>query len=149
MTGRLFRVLRLPPAEQLQLSNLLALRAAIEPLLTAVPLPRLTKLLGIRFGGTAAAPLPRLASSALTPAERRALAAVSRLTHGGRSRDRRCLRHALLSGFVLRRHEPVLRIGAARRDGALTAHAWIECLGGRVDIDDATTYTPLRRATER
>lgn len=146
MTARLLRVLRLPVGEQARLWRLLAVRAAIEPLLATMPLPRLAARLGVRFGESSDAPLPRLTGAALSPAERRAVAAVTRLTARGRARDRRCLRHALLTGYALRRHDPVLRIGAATRDGALAAHAWIELLGGRIDVDDATTYRPLRGA---
>jgi len=139
-----FRFVRLPLGEQLRLSKLVALRAAIEPLLAAVPLPRLARMLGVRVATDGAAPLPRLSADALSPADLRALAAVHRLTRRGRRRDRRCLRHALLAGSALRRHRPVLRIGAASRDGALAAHAWLEVLGGRIDTGDATDYTPLR-----
>lgn len=146
MSRRLLRVLRLPPAEQFGLLRLLLLRIAIEPLLASMPLPRLASMLGIRFSGAAQPVAPRLPADRLSERDRRAVAAANRLTLRGRNRDRRCLRHALLTGHVLRRHDPILRIGAAKKDDAVQAHAWIECLGGRIDTDEAAAYRPLRNA---
>jgi hypothetical protein len=53
--------------------------------------------------------------------------------------DATCLRRSLLTGWVLRRHEPQLVIGVRSEEGRIAAHAWIR-LGGR-DLDPgAHTY---------
>lgn len=142
--GRAARVLRLPLAEQVRIARMAALRVALEPMLRSLPLPRVARLMGVRLGASADPPAPKLAARALPSADARAVRAAGLLTSGGRDAKRRCLRHALLAGHALRRHDPVLRIGAARRDGTTTAHAWIEVLGGRIDAGDAAEYRPLR-----
>jgi transglutaminase superfamily protein len=54
--------------------------------------------------------------------------------------DGPCLRQALVTGHILRRYEPVLRLGVSNKD-ALQAHAWVE-VRGRV-VGDVGEYTPL------
>lgn len=53
-----------------------------------------------------------------------------------------CLRRALLAGWVLRRHQPVLHLGLAP-DG-VTAHAWVEAGGVAYDPGDTVdVFRPL------
>ena len=47
--------------------------------------------------------------------------------------ERGCLRRSLVMGHVLRRHDPVLRIGVRRTDGGFSAHAWVEVAGEAVE----------------
>ena len=62
----------------------------------------------------------------------------------------RCLPKALCLRRLLGRHgiEAELRIGVSTRDGALAAHAWVECQGVPVgetrDVEDR--FAPLRSA---
>ena len=44
-----------------------------------------------------------------------------------------CLRRSLLAGHLLRRWHPVLRLGVAKVDGIVTAHAWLEINGVNLD----------------
>ena len=53
--------------------------------------------------------------------------------------DATCLRRSLLTGWVLRRHAPVLVIGVRSEAGQIAAHAWIRL--GECDLDPgASTY---------
>jgi hypothetical protein len=47
-----------------------------------------------------------------------------------------CLRRALVTGFALRRRDPVLRLGIT--NGGTTAHAWIEAGGAGYGIQDVS-----------
>ena len=60
-----------------------------------------------------------------------------------------CLRRALLGGYVLRRHAPVVRIGVAKTDKLVLAHAWVEVDGVSLDPDAIVLYEVLRRPGER
>ena len=47
-----------------------------------------------------------------------------------------CLRRCLVTGYLLRRLDPVLRIGVGRdRSGAVAAHSWLEIDGRPLDVD--------------
>jgi hypothetical protein len=50
---------------------------------------------------------------------------------------------------VLRRHAPALRIGVAKNDRGVQAHAWVEVDGVSLDPDAATMYEVLHRPAER
>jgi hypothetical protein len=56
-----------------------------------------------------------------------------------------CLREALVTGHLLRRFDPVLRIGAARDTDGIHAHAWLE-VGSSVLGHDDERFSPLGRA---
>jgi hypothetical protein len=53
-----------------------------------------------------------------------------------------CLTQAVAASLLLRRygHEATLRLGVARRDRGLQAHAWVES-GGRTVIGEPTAGT--------
>ncbi len=58
-----------------------------------------------------------------------------------------CLTRALVLGWILRRRgiPTTLRIGVRRRDGRLTAHAWLESSApGDLGLPDAAEHVPLR-----
>jgi len=55
-----------------------------------------------------------------------------------------CLRRALLVGWVLRRRRPVLRVGVAKIDGVVKAHAWLEIEGHPLNPLDPPGYQALR-----
>ena len=64
-----------------------------------------------------------------------------------RPRRRRCLVEALVTEALLAAHRvpATLRLGVARRQGTLEAHAWLEC-GGRIVIGrvpDLDRFVPL------
>lgn len=58
-----------------------------------------------------------------------------------------CLRRAIVGGYFLRNHDPVLRIGVAKADGVVAAHAWIEVSGVSLDPDGSSRYTVLTTPT--
>lgn len=49
-----------------------------------------------------------------------------------------CLRRALLTAWVLRRHDPVLSLGLMA--GGVTAHAWLEADGRTYGAADVRSY---------
>lgn len=127
---------------------LLPAALAVEAGMRLVPLPRLASFLGVRVGTDPARP-PRPDALPLTDRERRSVEAA-RLVLRRWPVSARCLRRALLVGHALRHRDPVLRIGAARHDGMVHAHAWIEVDGLLPeDTEHGVTYLPLRRARPR
>jgi len=56
-----------------------------------------------------------------------------------------CLRESLLTGYFLRRRQPVLRVGAGLVDGGPTFHAWIEVSGVDTGVDG---FVPLVRTRQ-
>lgn len=82
----------------------------------------------------------------LTPRERRRLAAARRVSRHWPLGDT-CLRVSLVSGFLLRHRNPVLRVGVARLDGEVKAHAWIEMDGIPLDASGAAQYFVLSGGT--
>lgn len=87
-------------------------------------------------------------------AHARALAKIVNATASRSFGERQCLARSLALQWMLRRRgvESELRIGVRRSDGALSAHAWIECGGIPVndDVGVASAYAvftePLRLA---
>ncbi len=143
------RIAALPPGDLARLTRLGLLRLALEPMLRLMPLPRVARRLGVKVSRSPAPPAPRLAASRLSESERIQVAGAARLATWFSQPEAGCLRHALLAGYALRKHAPVLRIGAATKNGSMTAHAWLECMGGRLDLGNATAYAPLREQNRR
>jgi hypothetical protein len=59
-----------------------------------------------------------------------------------------CLRRALTAGWVLRRHDPELRVGVSKNAGEVTAHAWLIVAGANLDPSGAAQFTELTPLTE-
>ena len=57
-----------------------------------------------------------------------------------------CLRESLLTGYYLRRRQPMLRVGAGLVDGVTVFHAWIEVSGVNTGADG---FVPLVRMPQR
>jgi len=79
----------------------------------------------------------------LRPAERRRVRAVARVVRALFGLDRGCLRFALATAVLLRGHRPGIRLGVARVDGAVLAHAWVEIAGRTIR---AGNHVPLQAA---
>ncbi len=108
--------------------------SVIEIGLRVASLPRLVRLLGITWSPhdpDAHPSVEDIADQLGTSMGRRvrvAFAAVRRWPFGDT-----CLRRSLLLGHRLRHLDPVLRIGVARSEGELAAHAWLEVGGYSLD----------------
>jgi hypothetical protein len=114
----------------------------VEVGLRVLPLRIVARIAGVRLleegSGTGASlgsvELPWWAGERVAAAHR----VVARWPHEGP-----CLRRGLVAGALLRRFDPVLRLGVARSgSGRLAAHAWIEVGGATFDAT-TTGYAPL------
>lgn len=125
------RVLRLSPRELLTVATIVVLLAFVELVIRWMPLPRLAALLGVRLDLTPpGGPATPLAASELAPAERRRLELATRIADRWPLAQGPCLRRALVTGCLLRAHDPAVRIGVVGTGADLLAHAWLE-LDGR------------------
>jgi hypothetical protein len=117
-------------------------RAALGRALVVVPLVRLALLLlpfRVVHRAVCGRPRPASPAPALMPIEP-AVWAVRAVA--GRVPGASCLTQALAAALLLRRygHEATLRVGVARVDGGLRAHAWVES-GGRTVIGEPAAGT--------
>lgn len=143
---RLGRVVRKAP----RAVEACALVTMIELGLRTMTLPRLAQLCGVPMARPGTTPGPPTAQSSRSAGElaplsrqeqervRAALWALRRSPFGST-----CLRRALASGFVLRRRHPGLVVGVAKRDGVVTAHAWLEIGGHNLDPQGSADFVPL------
>lgn len=123
--------------------------SAVELGVRAIPISRLGRLLGVPLDlGPSSASVGAEAQTArddlwerLASEEQRGVEAVARVLRRWPFGDGRCLRRSLAVGHVLRRRQPVMRIGVASEDGDLLAHAWIEVAG--VAVGDDPRYLPF------
>lgn len=130
------------PRDYLALVRAVALLTRIELGLRRSTLPALTERLGVSMASSSAAPAHEPFTDRLCGPERRAARAVRRVLRHWRWGDT-CLRRALALGHVLRHRRPLLRIGVAKRDGVVTAHAWLEIDGRTLDPEGPATYRSL------
>ena len=137
--------------EKLELITLSCLALLAEVAVRTTNIRTLTRRLGIALDDVGEGdPIPgqRKGSRELSNdvIDRRA-GAVDRLYRAW-PRRASCLRRALVLGFYVRGARPTMRIGVAKENGTVTAHAWIE-VNGRVIGDDTGDYAPLRGPVER
>jgi Transglutaminase-like superfamily/Coenzyme PQQ synthesis protein D (PqqD) len=116
---------------------------SVEVLLRCAPLDRVSRWLRSPltdpFGAQG---LPPLGPSSLTSRERRLLSALASAQRRWLW-DATCLRRALASGWVLRRHQPKLCLGLASSNDNI-AHAWLVVDGQTLDdLPGATPFRPL------
>jgi hypothetical protein len=76
---------------------------------------------------------PAAAGAAPGPADLRRLRIARRVADNWPFGTGPCLRASLVEGHLLRRFNPVLRVGADRQEGRFVAHAWLEVGGLRLD----------------
>lgn len=114
----------------------------VEVGLRAVQLDRLAGWLGVPLATTEAAAVEEPLRS-LPPWARTRVRATRRALRHWPFGDT-CLRQALVGGTLLRRLRPTLRVGVARIDGEVRAHAWLVIGGAIVDPRGAaSSYQPL------
>lgn len=114
----------------------------VEVGLRAVHLDRLAGWLGVPLATTEAAAVDDPLRS-LPPWARTRVRATRRVLRHWPFGDT-CLRQALVGGSLLRRLQPTLRVGVARIDGEVRAHAWLVIGGAILDPRGAaSSYRPL------
>ena len=121
------RVLRLPPREMLTALHVMAVLAAVEALIRWVPLPRLSRMLGLRVNlDPVGADREPMSFTELPPRSQRQLFYAHRVANRWPLAQGPCLRRALVAGHLLRRHDPAVRLGVGGAGDEIHAHAWLE-----------------------
>ena len=137
---RAVRALRLPPREILTTLHAAAVLAVVELLIRWVPLPRLSRLLGVKVNlqpvRSDAAQLP---VDELPARSRRRLRCTRRVADAWPFSRGPCLRRALVGGHLIRHLRPAVRLGVAGAGDTLLAHAWLE-IDGR-PLEDVGHYS--------
>jgi hypothetical protein len=104
-----------------------AVTVLVELLIRWVPLPKLSRLLGVELDLTqASATQEQMAIDELPSDARRQLRCTSRVVDAWPLSKGPCLRRSLVAGHLLRRHDAALRIGVAGTGDDIHAHAWLE-----------------------
>lgn len=122
--------------------------AAVEVGLRVTTLPRLSRVLGVRLQ-LAPDAQSRKPSASAWHRDPRYRAATLVLHYWPWSRARKCLRHALVTGCLLRRRHPWLHLGVAHTNKTTVAHAWLTIDGVVVQDPTVGEYTPLRGRPSR
>lgn len=153
--GRLLTIVRGPALREWPEIVVVAMVGlVVEVGLRTATLPRLSRWLGapLADGPDEALAPGSLRAAKLDPRAERQWRAVGRVTrHWPVASTGLCLRVALIGGQRLRRLEPRLRVGVAKVDGKITAHAWLEIGDRCLDPLGASQYFtlgPVRRTTE-
>lgn len=137
------RVRRIPPREQLTTIRALIVLLAVESTIRWIPLPRLARVLGVRFDLTptqsSAAPVP---IDSLPPDARRALRSTMRVTRWSPFWSGPCLRRSLVAAHLIRDLDPAVRIGLAGETDSLRAHAWVEI--DHAPLEEIGEYTSFQ-----
>ena len=124
--------------------KLASLALLLEAGLRTVSLPRLARWLRVPLTlDRSSASIGGLHQLPLTKAEGDLLDTARRVLRH-RPFNGTCLRRALIAGYVLRRHDPTLRIGVAKSSGQVEAHAWVEVGGISLDPDAGQAYQVLQ-----
>lgn len=139
LTGRARTVLRLGPGGWLRVVRTAVVARRIERSLRTDPLPVTAELFGARLDLASPANTGDLR---FTPGEEKALAVALRTLAYPRFNGT-CLRRALVMADILRERKPILRVGVAKEQGEVFAHAWIEIDGVAIDaMRDRTYHVP-------
>jgi hypothetical protein len=134
---RVPRLRELPPKEILTTLRVAVVIVVVEVLVRIVPLPRLSRLLGVevdlgpRTGTGEQLPLRELPERA-----RRQLRCTRRVADAWPFSQGPCLRRALVGGHLLRRLRPSVRLGLTGTGDQLLAHAWLEIDGRPLETVD-------------
>jgi hypothetical protein len=119
--------LRLPLPDLLTTLHAAFMIVVVEIAVRRMPLPKLVRLLGIRLNLAPAPPdLERLRVRDLPPRAAREVRCTRRVADAWPFSRGPCLRRALVTGNLLRRLDPALRLGMASSGDEVFAHAWLE-----------------------
>jgi hypothetical protein len=127
--------------------HVVSVLAIVELLIRWLPLPRLSRMLGVRLNlDRPDVRTVRMRLGELPPRARRQVRCTRRVADVWPFSRGPCLRRSLVAGHLLRRHAPSLRLGMARSGDELVAHAWLE-IDDR-PLEDVADYQPFsaRRA---
>ena len=122
---------RLPLAEQRTMLWVLAVSTVVELAIRRMPLPRVSRALGLAWMRDADSAVGR-APSTLSARDRRVVRCTRRVMRWWPFCKGTCLRQSLVIGYALRRHRPRLQIGVALPSTGFGAHAWLEVCGLRI-----------------
>lgn len=133
----------MPPRRWLDLVTAAVLAVRVEHALGGGGVQRAARVGHVRVGmdGTAA-PVGTAVDAGLTRREREKLDTAWRLLRQPPFNGT-CLRRAIVGGYFLRDRDPVVRIGVAKTDGVVSAHAWVEVSGVGLDPDGTGRYAVL------
>lgn len=109
--------------------------------LRSVRLPRLSRWMGVPLADDSVVVEPGPVATASARTTRRLNAADRVMRHW--PFDDTCLRRALVTGQRLHDLHPLLRVGVAKVDGVVKAHAWLEIDGRTLDPVGASQYAVL------
>jgi hypothetical protein len=134
--------MRIPPREWLTMLHVAAVAVLVETLIRWVPLPKLSRSLGVDLDlARAGNGREQIAIGDLPPVARRQLRCTSRVVEAWPLSKGPCLRQSLVAGHLLRRHHPALRLGVAGTGDDIHAHAWLE-IDGR-PLEAVGAFTPF------
>lgn len=142
MRARLRRLRSLSPLEVLTLAHAFAWLVVVEVLVRRTRLPRACRWLGITLDADSGpAPDEGTPPPTLTPRAEEQLWAAWVLAERWPYADGPCLRRSMVAARLIRRHDPVLRLGVALRDEGILAHAWLEVEGHPLeDLGDLLAF---------
>ena len=141
MSGRRSVIGGLAPVDLARTAAALLLAVVVESGLRTLSLPRLSRLLGVPLD-TSVQREVEITHPVIVPrwARRRLVAARRALRYWPFGDS--CLRLALVGGCLVRRLDPVLRIGVAKHEGEIKAHAWLE-IGGLSLDPSSVDFAPV------
>src|SRR5262245_57439252 len=114
----------------------------VELLIRWIPLPRLSRVLGVRLDLSPAPPThPRSATLTLPAESQRRVRSANRVVNRWPLCKGPCLRRSLVTAHLLRAHHPAIRLGTAGAGDTLRAHAWVE-IDDR-PLEDVSEYAVL------
>lgn|GEM_PF-6618530 len=143
VTARLARAISERPRQTLSLAHATLVVTAVEIGLRTLPVPTLSRLLGIEVG------LGRGHSANGAKATSRPTLVRIERVHRALGIPSTCLRQSLAQGFILRALKPVLRFGSEEVAGQLHHHAWVDFGRGTLPTSEVESrrFRSLGRST--
>jgi hypothetical protein len=115
----------------------------VEATIRWIPLPRLGRMLGVRFDLTPTeSEADPVAIDSLPAAAQRALRSTRRVTRWSPFWSGPCLRRSLVAAHLIRDLDPAVRIGITGQADGVRAHAWIEI--DHAPLEDIGEFTSFK-----
>jgi hypothetical protein len=148
LVRRMRSVARLPPRELATTARVVVVMSVVELLIRWVPLPRLTRLLGVRVDlGPSGSERAQVSLDDMPPRARRQLVCTRRVADAWPLSRGPCLRRALVGGHLIRELDPAIRIGTSDGADGIVAHAWLELDDRALETVDG--FTPFQAASSK